>query len=651
MINLMVINNSQCQVYLAVLRGIYLDMVSANIRQSEVKRDFLEIRRRTCQEGIGFLTKTLPSLGKSIDRSLASGSNLRFSGFKRNPGTQLPAFGRQLFRLLFNDDGSPIQAKDRELPTRCETIESPTKETASSNTGDPSREAMIMALKALRQICYCFYKLNIPYHENQNKKVLNEFVETDRSLPRITARFGDGQTQAVIKQARRLISRVLCNACPLSGIPKHGPGAVSTGELSPEKHLFSRLYKRLESVYKIDHWFYLNTSHLAEDFEHLQSLQPLKAGCAKVVLVPKDSRGPRLISCEPLEYQWIQQSQMTTLVDVIESHPLTKGHVNFRDQSVNGRLALEGSTGSYPWVTLDMKEASDRVSLRLVYSLFPSNWFAALYASRSSHTLLPDGTKVRMKKFAPMGSAVCFPVEAIVFWALSVSALMIYKHMQLRKAAANVFVYGDDIVLSTEDHSIVYQCLEAVGLKVNADKCCTAGPFKESCGVDAFHGVPVTPLKMRKPWSSAPKPSILASWVAFSNAAWDRGMFVTAKTVEEWCQNLFSSRIPTVSDRNPSVISFIRPQLYTAPRTQPAVAYRFNKRLQRGEYRGIALRPTLLKAKVTGYPLLLRLLAEKERKKTDVSSIFLESDGGAVETGYFAIAHREKPTSAWTAAR
>lgn len=643
----MVSSNSQCDVYIAVLSGAYLDLVSAIISKREVSRDIVEIHRRTKNEGIGFLTKTLPSLGKAIDRSLSLGVMLQFKGFKKAPGTQLPAFAGKLISILFSNEGLPLQAKLGE-PDQQELTGTGLNQSGSSNTADSRREAQVVALKALRQICYLVYKLNIPYHEKQTNKVIKDFIETDRLLsPRGGGKGATGMDSQILLTAKRLIGRILCNSDPLSGIPKHGPGAVATGEQSPGKHAFSRLYSRLERVYKVDHWFYLNATHLSHEFDKLQQLRPEKSGCAKVVLVPKDSRGPRLISMEPLENQWIQQAQMSVLVQTLESHPLTKGRINFADQSINGRLALEGSTYPYRWSTLDMKEASDRVSLRLVHSLFPKRWFEALYASRSSHTLLPDGTKVRLKKFAPMGSAVCFPVEALVFWALGVSALINHKQKRLREAAANLFVYGDDIITDTEDHSIVCQTLERFDLLVNKDKCCVAGPFKESCGVDAFHGVPVTPLRLREPWSSSRKSGTLLSWVAFSNAAWERGMFVTARIVEELIQFIWNDSIPTISSLDPAVCCFIRPQLDTRPHTQPKVKFRFNKRFQRREVQGIALRPTSILTKVTGYPLLLRYLTELERREP-TSYGAMPQGGPRAKSGYFAIAHREKPTRAWT---
>jgi hypothetical protein len=155
-----------------------------------------------------------------------------------------------------------------------------------------------------------------------------------------------------------------------------------------------------------------------------RGLERLPAGTAKVVLVPKDSRGPRLISAEPLEYQWIQQGVGRSIVAHLEAHHLTKGRVNFTHQEVNRRLAQE-SSATLELATLDLKDASDRVSLELVRRVFKNTpeLVRALEAIRTDATLLPDGRVQSLKKFAPMGSAVCFPVEAFVFWAILTASI------------------------------------------------------------------------------------------------------------------------------------------------------------------------------------------------------------------------------------
>jgi hypothetical protein len=244
---------------------------------------------------------------------------------------------------------------------------------------------------------------------------------------------------------------------------------------------------------------------------------------AKVILVPKDSRGPRLISCEPLENQWIQQGIMKELVKFIENHPLTKGMINFTDQAINQELARSGSiTGGI--ATLDLKEASDRVSMALVERIFPRPLVDALYASRSLATTLPDKSVVKLGKFAPMGSALCFPVMALTIWA----ALTCEDGFTYACSSDATFVYGDDVIVPTAQAVDAIARLERIGLKVNADKSFTSGFFRESCGMDAFHGVDVTPCRIKTPWRDRPEPGVLTSYVAQANELYEQGYPRTA---------------------------------------------------------------------------------------------------------------------------
>lgn len=727
-------HNSHLGFYTETLASIYLDTVSAVHPQDEIARDTEEIRTRARNEGMHFLTKVLPALGKSIDVSLAKGTRLdvEFSGFKKKPGTNLPRFMHSAFSTVFRSDGVPwfatwyadlqdhmiglLEVEEGKYPSwysepaqlarkraqeilhllppnertailadlrdsnvtsnvrnmiqfnrfaPCEWREAietgmwqvgplpPAREAVNSR-----REAMVTALKQLRQVCYSFYKLELPYSREQEAKTIADFVSVDADLS-FDKRDLSGFGSCVLKEGRRIIRRILANADPLSGIPKHGPGSVATGEKQPEKHIFSRFYTRLASVFPYDQWFFCNANHLSDSLEELQAMEELEAGTAKVVLVPKDSRGPRLISCEPLEYQWVQQALMRVLVDTIETHSLSKGRVNFARQEINQGLALRGSS-DLSLATLDMKEASDRVSLELVKAMFPERWYEALYASRSSATRLPDGRVINLKKFAPMGSAVCFPVEALIFWALSVASVMCTRHLPLRIAATKVFVYGDDIVCDVQDQHVISSTLPEFGIMLNDGKCCTAGPFKESCGTDAFYGHFVTPTKLRSVWCESPEPSMLASYVEYSNEFHRRGMYVTAEFLEREVQWVLRSHrmaaIPTVSGGEPSCIAFVRPNERPIPKNRALgcrIRFKGSNDPSKPDYQklvvqGYRLESKRVIAKTYGWPFLLRKLTELEAKDRDVS---LETPSDAFTrmlTGQYPIAHRVRLKRAWT---
>jgi hypothetical protein len=432
-------------------------------------------------------------------------------GLKRQRHSQIPRFLGSLFGLLFD------------------------------NAGRERSDASPDALKSLRQLLYLWYKVDIAYEQKTKTKVLEKFIQTDASIGHYV--LTDAVHRRVRNTARAIVTRVLSGLDPREISPAHGPGAVATGELGHQKSNFRRLNSKLESVYPFTEYMCFGLNQVVDCYDEIQALEVVESGTAKVVLVPKDSRGPRLISCEPLENQWIQQGIKDMIVTRIESHSLTRGRVNFTWQTINQALALEGSkTGE--WSTLDMKDASDRVSLKLVYDLFcgvgpgvtqhrePTTLLEALEACRSDSTRLPDGRLVPLRKFAPMGSAVCFPVEALVFWSLAVSAISCYKCIPPSKAAAFVYVYGDDIILPTQFAQVVLDILPVFELEFNTGKCCTKGFFRESCGVDAYKGVVVTPIKIRKtPQFTMRAPGNLFGWCAQQRAFYQAGYWRCAEWI------------------------------------------------------------------------------------------------------------------------
>lgn len=541
-----------------------LDDVATHLsyQTTDAWNDGRVITRRATSEGLQFVTVTLPSLAKALDKALATDALFETPpGFKTRRDSRLPVFLGSLFEQIFDEFG--IQRRD----------------------------ASVQAVSCVRQVCYLFYKLSLPPSQTQIDETINRFKQNEEELqhkvgpslvlaeeaikgvnPFDAPLLPDQIDLPTLVLARRLICAVLATSDPKDEKfrPKHGPGAVATGEKEAEKMIWKRYYTELAREFPYPDYFYFNLSHLCDDLQGYLSLEELSEPTAKVVLVPKDSRGPRLISSEPLEVQWIQQMLMANLVSTIERHPLTRGLVNFTDQTINRRLALRGSLSeSNHLVTLDMKDASDRVHSTLVRMLFPDTWVAALMAARSTHTLLPNGQRLRLEKFAPMGSATCFPVEALIFWALSTATIIekstrviinghpiatspfasLTKLLARRSGGCtrtsadeqrNVYVYGDDIILHREDYADVERTFSSVGLILNKDKCCVGTTFRESCGCDAFRGFDVTPLRMKATWSSQLTPNEVLSHAAFQRAMVERCWFNTARVMADLIQTVIS---------------------------------------------------------------------------------------------------------------
>lgn len=528
--------------YLSLYCDLYRDVAEKlriPIRESE--RDLISINTRVRNEGLSFLTKALPQLGKALDKCLSSSEPFTLpSTFKKS---RIGA-GPELFRYLF-----------------CSVITPEGYVNPKLDTG---------VLVELRQLMYMLYKLEIPFTQAQEAKVLNDFVNVDAGLDRPS-----NIDEEWLEETADLIRDIFASFDPTDIKPSHGPGSVATGERNHEKHVFKRIYKTVEEVYPFTEYFEYSMSAVADRWHLYEDLEYLEHSTAKVVLVPKDSRGPRIISCEPLEMQWIQQGLGRAIVAHLERWHLTRGHVNFTDQTVNRRLAQVGSI-TQEWVTLDMKEASDRVSSWLVFELFKHvpQLRDALFATRSTHTRLPSGQVVHMKKFAPMGSCLCFPVEALVFYALAVTSIvrknrLLYPTKGRRaladSARAAVYVYGDDIIVRVKDYDAVLQQLPTVGLMFNSNKCCTAGFFRESCGMDAYQGIDVTPLRIKKVYDNhrGVNANTLVAYVAYSNAMYARGYRTVARHLASLVEEKLGE-LP-ITNRQQGFLSLIRPLRTTYP--------------------------------------------------------------------------------------
>jgi hypothetical protein len=637
-------NAEVVSLYRDVLINVLMDLADINnVSKQESRRDAEEILHRVAKEGMPFLTVTLPSMGKALDRALSTEDRtLCIEGFQKSSGSVLPLLFGCYWARVFDDQG-------QEKPDACP-----------------------LAVGTLRQLVYLLYKLEIPPSQALKDKVVQEFLETDKALPshrdELLAKLDEGDVDQ-LAIARNLVTHICQGFNPYDIVPRHGPGAVATGELNHQKHRFKRLYTDLCAEYPFDGYFTSGLMHTCDEWQRWQAdppkgLQVLKSGTAKVVLVPKDSRGPRLISCEPLEYQWIQQGLGNAFRHHVERRDVCRGQINFTDQTVNRKLALAGSQAG-EWVTLDMKEASDRVSLALVEELFDfcGPVLNCFKAARTTATRLPNGDMCTLKKFAPMGSNLCFPVESLVFYALAVSCIVRklessvspYKgkdwrvhqrryNRYIEKACRSVFVYGDDIIVRREDYSLLTSYFPKLGLMFNPGKCCTHGFFRESCGLDAYRGVQVQPLRMKRLWSTRRKQDAVtyASYVAFSNAAYVRGLHRTAEFITQLIEKDLGT-LPVIGlgrktleshylDFEP-LSALVRVEYGATAASQPKnVRTRFNRSLHRFEVR--CLHPTSCITQVDSddWSMVLRRLNSPSQRRAP---------------GIFPLAHRVTLKWAW----
>lgn len=461
---------------------------------------------RAEKEGLAFLTKTLPLLCKALDRGIASQHFDLPTNFKKmRTGWRIPALFGSAFRRVFDRQGHLLD------------------------------DYCVVAVYQIRQACLFINKCDMPYDSDQVNKVIQSFERNEADMEFYNENLSIEANSSVHNLASQICHDIFHGFSPEDLLCKHGPGATSNcgttekydARMSPHMGVYRRFGKHFwfnpEDGFSRLHRYPVSTT-----LDYFKSSQ-----CAKVVLVPKDSRGPRLISCEPVENQFVQQGIMSWMISRLGQHPLTRGQVNFNDQSVNQRLAVEASL-TKQWATLDMKDASDRVSLKLVSLMFKSlpGFYSALLESRSTHTVLPTGKRHLLHKFAPMGSALCFPVLATSVFVYAYIGL-IANGVSPDEACRSIFVFGDDLIVPSTHAPFLMSFIEHhTGLRFNREKSFINSSFAESCGVDAVRGNNVTPVRLRK-WiineQESSSPQTLVSLLATANLLVGSGCFSTAE--------------------------------------------------------------------------------------------------------------------------
>jgi hypothetical protein len=284
-----------------------------------------------------------------------------------------------------------------------------------------------------------------------------------------------------IPKLKRVIRRWLRDIDLQGLVPGHGPGTTSEG--------YDNTFDKYQNWYItpginiLSHKYDLWVSDTAE---------LRKAPAAKVVLVPKNWKTPRLISAEPMPHQWAQQALMKRLYTYFKRHKYLRHRLPLQDQTCNQYYAYMGSVCP-GWATIDLSSASDSVSLAMVKDLFRgTKIYEYLLLTRTNRAMVGN-LVVNLKKFAPMGSALSFPIESLIFAACCEVAC------SMADLPGRYSVYGDDIAINYKAVPYLFDILESLNFQVNKEKSFFDPliPFRESCGKEYYAGVDVTPLYYR----------------------------------------------------------------------------------------------------------------------------------------------------------
>jgi hypothetical protein len=443
--------------------------------------DCQTVETRIESEGEGFLTLTLPQLLKELDESLSLeqfGSSM-WLGFKRRGG--LPLFLGGFLSQIFDSSG-------KMLPITRDTC---------------------IAVKYLRQYLASFGKVKELCSEDKCDQALVDYINTDEEMRqlKVPSVVMDDVRKTFYTLYKKGIREIEAAIEDFLLVPTHSNGSVADSVKANARWRLETWHDRLEPVFPYFHYAVSGTSFIDGEHTRTRFLNPGEEHPVKVVFVPKTAKAPRVIAMEPTCMQFMQHGLMTALVARIPKDSF--GMVLFKDQTQNQELAKLGAAwmpGQHgeELATLDLSEASDRVALSVVTGLtrnFPV-FREAILACRSQYAKLPDGSMRRLWKFASMGSALCFPVEAMVFSAIVITAILQYRGWSLSRQnikllVGEVSVYGDDIIIPADCVSWVTELLEAFGLKVNYNKSFWTGRFRESCGKEYFAWWDVTPTRVR----------------------------------------------------------------------------------------------------------------------------------------------------------
>lgn len=476
------------------------------------------VERRVKHEGLSFLTITLPNFGKDFQKSLDQGYVSRdlFQGFSWQAG--LPRFLGGFLETVFNRDGGFL-------------------------LDEPSIDAIF----AIQQLTLLFGKILLECSSERREDAMDKFVQCERDV-RASHNMINSTMWSDFERVASLLFADLFSAVDSDIyhgriVPKHGPGSTAERTTSNKKYS-SRLWtRRLDEVFPVMDHLVPSYSLFDEVDESCDIAEPGSEIPVRVISVPKSLKTPRIIAIEPTPMQYMQQSILESIVSHIrpDRTGLRKKDgalyrmISFNNQVPNQELAMKGSLdGSL--ATLDLSEASDRVSnqhVRRLTSNFP-HLQRGLDATRSRKADVPGHGVIRLAKYASMGSALCFPMEAMVFLTVVFIGIEAKKgHNLTRKEikflSHQVRVYGDDIIVPTHYVDPVRHALQAFGFVVNDGKSFWTGRYRESCGKEYYAGQDVSPVKFRRVFPSrlehVPE---LVSLISFRNLLYEKGLWKTA---------------------------------------------------------------------------------------------------------------------------
>lgn len=364
-------------------------------------------------------------------------------------------------------------------------------------------------------------------------------------------------------------------------LPKHGSGAVSEKGLwgSEQKNEAMTFDPKISYLYGSETSEFNDLGYCSPASTPLVTKDPAHS-VARLMFVPKDWRKTRSICMEPVDHQWAQQGVRLWYEEYLEQSPL-KNHIFIKDQTRNQRLAYYGSLHG-TMDTLDLSSASDCVLLTLVKRIYKPAVLKHLLATRSRLVQLPgNGGIRRVHKFAPMGSALCFPVQSTIYSAIIIMVSIAevygrnlwagdtitdldldeayhtcyasYRSRLWKPAFTRFLAYGDDLIVDNAITSNTVRALTDFGFFVNEEKSFVGeSAYRESCGKHYCLGVDVTPYTLKVKWfNQGISADALGSAIAAANLALDYGYIHLRKCLVNFILHYRIEGVRKVLGKNP----------------------------------------------------------------------------------------------------
>lgn len=365
----------------------------------------------------------------------------------------------------------------------------------------------------LRQAVAFFSKLEqLEIGIDKEQAAYQKFWETElccfetnkrfRTIWKSPEQFGDFLPDLLA--ARGIVHSILGRAPTLSELPlRFGPGATSSikkKDSCPQRKFAARLdcSRELLASRQFDelarqapHWFgeHAISQHceICEDGSVFEvDSYAVRISDSKLTFVPKNAKTYRTITPQPTLNGFVQAGIGDYMMALLKRKGLDLYHQTRNQQlcfvaSREGRLA-----------TVDLSSASDTIAYQLVKFLLPTDWFDLLAGCRSGCVTYRESELIILQMFSAMGNFYTFPLESLIFWALTRAACC-RDGVTEPASLSEIGVFGDDVILPVRFFDRATALFEVCGFTINRKKSFASGPFRESCGVDYLRGINIRP--------------------------------------------------------------------------------------------------------------------------------------------------------------